>query len=281
MIRTSCLVLGALSFCALAARGDVVEPPAHGEHAAAHGEQAEHGESFTKETWPVEFTHRPLTLAAGLFELGVPVEINLSKDEVGKPVSIPLTAYYGLTNQLTVGVTHERGLCLTGTSNGCDKVYDDVGFEARFLVAPRGAFQAALIAGYLIHGISDFVSAVELGADLRYDILPIAIRLRPTLGIGVTKRELFNKELLQVPLTIEFQATHQLVLEAFTGLNLVVDPPAPIAAGDTLTVPVGFAGIYTPSRTLDVGAEFRFENLLGKDGSADVRALRLFATIRL
>ena len=50
-------------------------------------------------SYPDEYTLRPLTLAAGMFQVTLPVVINLSKNAVAKPVWIPLDLRYGVMDQ--------------------------------------------------------------------------------------------------------------------------------------------------------------------------------------
>ena len=62
----------------------------------------------------------------------------------------------------------ENGLCLTGTSNGCPKAYNDVGVEGLFALVPSGAFQVALAAAFLVPSISEpFAMAAGVGFATR------------------------------------------------------------------------------------------------------------------
>src|SRR4051812_49216493 len=89
-----------------------------------------------------------LTLPKGRVVLDVYVPINLSDTQAFKPVSISPDLWYGVDDKLTVGLVHSSGgasgfigtpktaLCLTGTDNGCDKVYNNVGLDARYQLKP-------------------------------------------------------------------------------------------------------------------------------------------------
>src|SRR3954465_5037652 len=82
----------------------------------------------------------------GLFTARVLLLVNASKDNFGKPVSLAPDLYYSGSDTVQSGLLHpgpmgwqslpRSGLCLTGTSDGCPKVYNNVGFD--FMYGPRG-----------------------------------------------------------------------------------------------------------------------------------------------
>jgi hypothetical protein len=274
----------ALSAYAAAAAEKAVEKAVEhpGDKAVEHGGE----ETYTKETWPLEVTHRPLTLATGLIEITAPVVVSLDNGGVAKPIRFPASAYYGVNDQLTVGVFFPTGPCVTGTDNGCAKFINDVGVEAKFLVVPKGQFQAALVAGLVVPQFSDAASnlqtSLELGAILRYDMLPAAVRFDPRLFLGLSGRSnSFNREVINLPVTVEYQANKQLVVEASVGLSFVADPPVG-SLSDTLATQIAVGGVYAVSNKLDVGAEFSFDDLIGSNSSsAATRSLKVFANIRM
>src|SRR3982750_2058310 len=97
--------------------------------ALAGGRPAQAG-SFARDDyggWPSELVERPLTLAEDLGQLDVPVIFNLTSGSLWKPVTMPLRLVYGATSDVTLAVTHQTGLCLSGTASGCAKLYNDVG----------------------------------------------------------------------------------------------------------------------------------------------------------
>ena len=44
------------------------------------------------------------------WEIRVPLAIGMNKDFAGKPISLPVDVYYGLNEQLTLGLTHSWGV---------------------------------------------------------------------------------------------------------------------------------------------------------------------------
>src|SRR3954452_15092067 len=75
----------------------------------------------------------------GLFTARVLLLVNASKDAFGKPTSLAPDLYYSVSDTVQIGLLHTGpmgwqttpgpGLCLTGTNDGCPKVYNNVGFD--------------------------------------------------------------------------------------------------------------------------------------------------------
>ena len=107
--------------------------------------------------WPSEIIERPLTLAQDLAQLDVPVVFNLIDSTMWKPVFIPARLAYGVNSDVTLAVTHQVGFCLSGPTNGCPKLYNDVGLEGLIAImpsedepgAPRECFSCCFAAAIL------------------------------------------------------------------------------------------------------------------------------------
>jgi len=253
------------------------------------------GGMYMKETWPTELVARPLTLAKGQVEIHVDALINLSKDAVFKPFAIAPDIYYGVNDKLTVGLTHGLGLCLTGTDNGCAKVYNDIGVDALYSLKRDAKMDLAANVGFAALAFSpDLVGQVHLGVHFKYQANKIAIYVDPTLGIGVTQRDAGNKEVLSIPIKVAYQASPQLAAYLMTGLGgifptasgptaggLMLDPPDPIGIGDTYGIPLGIGAQFAVKKNIDVGANFMFPLIAGSDAAtADARFLTVFANLR-
>lgn len=250
--------------------------------AGAKAEGSYGSDVYTKDTWPSELVKRPLTLSRGLAQVDLPLVFNLSTDAVGSPVFIPAQLSYGVTDAATVAITHGLGLCLSGTSNGCAKVYNDIGFAGTFAIAPRGAFQTAFVAGLDFLSISDpFAAAAVIGLDTRFDNLPVALRVDPRLVIGLNQRDAGNRELLVLPVSLEFQATPNVALTVGSGLTGQLDPVRG-SFTDTIAVPLSFTALYGTQR-FDLGASFGFLNLrgFGSVGATDARVGQVFVSFRV
>jgi len=238
-------------------------------------------DTYTKDNWPDELVKRPLTLAQGMGQLDIPVVINLSTDEVGKPVFIPLSLLYGVTDSVTVGITHQTGLCLTGTSNGCPKVYNDIGVEGLFSVVPSGELQLAVAAGLAAISLSDpFAVAAEVGFASRYGSGIFALRFDPRLSIGLNERDAGNREVLVLPVTLQVQATPNVALSVGSGLIAPLNPVVG-SFSDFYEIPLSLTAGYT-TKMVDVGASFTFINLHAPSGASatDARLGEVFASLR-
>ena len=239
------------------------------------------GGIYTKETYPDALNERPLTLPSGTFELTLPVTVNLSQDLVGKPVSIGPSLFYGITQDVTIGIYHPVGLCLTGESNGCAKVYDDVGAAALVSLYRGGNYQLIGQARLEFDRLSDPIflqGQVGLGAKATFG--PAALAAQAVFGFGITNRDQGNvKQLVAIELDPQLEIVHGLAIEgriAFIGF--VGDDARPF--GDTYAIPVGIGVEVTPIHNLDIGVRLEFPNLLGKGSTADEREGTVFARAR-
>ena len=138
------------------------------------------------------------TLPKGKLALDAFVEMNLSSGEAFKPVSITPDLWYGVTDDVTIGLVHSgvgatgfldvvgNSLCITGTANGCGHVYNSVGLDGRIRIAKPWAVDV----GLYISSISDpFQMAAKLGIDGRWTWNKVALELQPSIFLGLTNRE--------------------------------------------------------------------------------------------
>jgi len=309
MRRSSKVLFTALAVTALGGTAFAQDPP---EGAEGGGEAAPEPEPaiteepgtpevfFTKLTWPQSFNERPLTLAKGMIEIRGDVFVNLSKDAAGEPISIAPDVYYGVSDKLSVGLTHNLGICITGEDGGCAKVYNDVGLDALFSLKRDMAMELAAHVGLQANTLDPFALALRAGVSVKYITGKIGIYADPFLQIGLTEREpeaapmtiaLPNKEAIGIPVTIAYQANMKLNAFLRTGLSgFSVGSnvgAAPFDSfGDLYTIPVGIGALYAVSNKLDVGAVFNLPILVG--GSAwedvsgvDARTLELLVNYRL
>lgn len=231
--------------------------------------------------WPSQIIERPLTLAEDLGQLDVPVVFNLADSSMWKPLFIPARLAYGVNSDVTLAVTHQVGFCLSGTTNGCPKLYNDVGMEGLIAIMPSGRLQAALAVGTELLSISDpFVASAVVGFDSRLVVGPFALRLDPRLRIGVTQRDLGNKEFLTIPATLQFQATPSVALFAALAVSGPLNP-ATGSFSNYYTVPLNL-GLGYGTGDYDFGVSFTFLDLRGNvlPNATGARAGQAFASLR-
>ena len=102
-----------------------------------------------------EWITRSYILPDGDFELtGSParprmVEMNLSENSAFQPVQIAPHFYWGATNSLTLGITHQRGICLNDgcwAPDGDQHVYNDAGFAILASLVRKRRFELVTFA---------------------------------------------------------------------------------------------------------------------------------------
>lgn len=274
------------------------------------GARAEEGPGtiYSKDKYPEELAKRPVTLPAGMAEVYVPLNVNLSATETipgstefgaFKPVRVNPSVYYGVTNDVSVGLYTETepvtprfaGLCLTGTSNGC--------YPAG---AGKGGFLAPVLNTIAGEGVvslfrkEDYQLAAFAGLEFLTIADPTLLRAR----FGLSEKWAHGNFALPVKLGVHFGLTNRSAAAGITDDNFFVDAEptynvteqlavfvrAAFASNfnnfsDLITIPVGAGFEYAATHTFDVGAKFEFDNLLGKNNTTDERLGTVFVKVRL
>jgi hypothetical protein len=216
---------------------------------------------LSKEGWSTKIVDRPIALSAGMLEADVPFIASLTKDATGKPVNIPLAIYYGVTNEFQLSLHHATGLCVTGTSNGCAKAYNDLGLRGTYSILGRGSsFELAAWAQLQAATFSpDLVMQAYVGPYFNWVISPQLLLLtNPGLVLGLNKRDAGNKEQVSIPVNFYVQASDHLAPYLFTGMFGYFEK-----FSDNFAVPVGVGAFYSLNNRVDLIAEFDFLNLVG------------------
>jgi len=247
-----------------------------------------------------------LTLMKGKVVIGgETVNIGLFPDNAGKPLSIAPSIWYGVSDKLTVGVTHDGGttmwtprpalgfaaidilgvtvlapsgvgICLSGTDGGCAKVYNNISVDALFSIKAE-KFSLAAHPALDIGSFDPFTLSLRVGALGTYMASDkITVAFDPRIKIGLTERDAGNKEAIDVPVWIWFNINPKAHVAVNTGIAGPLD-----GFGDAFTVPVGFNFTYGVNEKLNVGADFSFLNLIGKNGDADAKMIGLRAAYAL
>ncbi len=243
-----------------------------------------------------------LTLAKGKAVIaGETVNIGLFPDPpgAGKPISLAPSVWYGVSDKLTVGVTHDGGttgwtprpsinfgsttiagvtvpslagpgICVTGTDGGCPKVYNNASVDALFALSTDKLSLA-------VHPALDIASFDPLFLRIRAGVLgrymassKVAITFDPRIGIGLTKRDNGNKENIDLPVWFWYHLNDKVGLAINSGIS------GPLSKfGDSFFIPVGFNFTYMVNDKMEVGADFSFLNLIGKNSTADAKMLGL------
>jgi hypothetical protein len=270
------------------------DPPAGEEGAPAEGTPAEGTPAEGTEATPpadpsmdaaaAAGAATSLTNGAGKISIeGSTVNVNMSADAVAKPFSLAPSVRYGVNEKITVGVTHDlgttkysprpvpgAGICLAGKENGCAKVYDNIGLDVLF-GAVQGKTSVAIHGGLEVLSFDPLLLDIRAGALIKFDANEkISVVADPWILVGLTERDAGNKELLNVPVYVWFNANEKISVYGATGIYGPLD-----GFGDAYGIPLGLGGNFAANEKLTVGADFWFENIAGKGSSADFRSLAL------
>lgn len=229
-----------------------------------------------------EFTRRSYAIPQGSVELtGTPARpmmmgISLSEDSDLEPVHFPIHVYFGVTDNLTLGITHDFGPCVN-----CDTVYNDLGLGIIYNLIRDPSFELDL------HFTAPLFQRFEPRVDLsvRGGVLGrvnfgdvVALVFDPSLKIGLTNRPRSrsdNKEYLYLPAWFYFQATDVVVPFVGTAFHGPLE-----GYFDHLQIPLEGGVVFSVSQNVDLGFVFTFHNLLGRGGSGDWRELGFVGRFR-
>jgi hypothetical protein len=227
--------------------------------------------------------------AKGMFSARVLLHMNLSSDQVGKPVSLAPDLYYSVTDKFQLGLLHNgpmgfqtrpgAGICFTGEENGCPKVYDNLGLDAMYGLL-YGKAHLSAHATFYINSFDPSQLAIALGAVGKLHFTDaVALFFDPQVSIALNKRDAGNEDVFWLPIELQGQVSAPLAVKLLTGIYGPFD-----GFGDAFQVPVGVGAVYNINPMFDVGLRFSFDNLLGKVaegvGRADARSIALLFHIR-
>jgi hypothetical protein len=227
----------------------------------------------------------------GLVSARLLLHVNASKGAFGEPVALAPDIFYAVTDSLELGLLHNLpmgvlttavshpGICFTGTTGGCPKVYDNIGFDVLYGIA-FGDFHFSMHSSFFVLSFSDPTPLMlTLGAAAKFHFSDeVALFIDPQFGIALNDRNV-NKDQFFLPIGLQFQVVRTTALDLLTGIT------GPLSTfGDAYQIPLGLAVVYNLNPHLDLGLKFAFDNLLGKippGGSrTDARSLALIVNIR-
>jgi hypothetical protein len=225
----------------------------------------------------------------GLFTARLLLLVNASKDAFGKPTSLAPDLFYAVSDTVQIGLVHTGpmgwqsrpglGLCLTGTTNGCPKVYNNVGLDLMYGLL-YGDFHLSLHSSLYLLPISDPTGVMwTLGLTGKFHFTDaVALFFDPQVGVMLTNRNLY-KEQLFIPLELQFQMTGAVSFKVLSGVTGQLSE-----LGDTYQIPLGVGLVGNVSSNVDLGLRFSFDNLLGQVPAGvsrtDTRSLGLLLAIR-
>jgi hypothetical protein len=228
-----------------------------------------------------------VTLRQGGISIDGDVAVGMNASAAGKPISIVPNLYYGVNDQLTVGLAANtlseifqnadgQGLCLSGQADGCGKLYNNVSLDGLYSFSRSGTMDIAAHAGLDTIFATDTLLGLRAGVKGKMLAGPLVLVFDPALIFGLNQRD-FNKERLQLPVRVGFMATPQLNVGVSTGVFGFLD-----GFGDTYTIPAGVGATFAISDALAARAQFMFDRLgAANNGGADYRTFSLGAVYRM
>ena len=225
-----------------------------------------------------EWTRKSFLMPKGSFEItGDParpalLEINASRNRFGEPIHIAPHFYWAVTDDLSLGISHRAGLCL----NGCNKVYNDAGFDLMYYLTGSNKFELDLHAGVPIRSFSPFEMGMQGGVLGRVNIGSVtAFVFDPSVYIAFTNRNRGVRQELSLPFWFYFQATHVVVPFVGSGVSGPFD-----GFFDNFAMPLEGGILFDVAHDVDIGFSMRFHHLLGPDGTGDARSLYFLGRFR-
>jgi len=236
-----------------------------------------------------EFTRRSYILPRSSVELtGMPARptmlgLDISENSNLEPFHAPVHVYFGVTDSLTLGITHEIGpfYRFGGPCFNCRRFYDDVGLGILYGLVRSAGFELDF------HGEApEFLSfnpnvllAVRGGVLGRVNLGSVgALVFDPSLQIGLTRRpnnQGNNKDYLWLPAWFYFQVSPTVAPFVGTGIGGRLE-----GFGDYHEIPLELGAIVSLTRDIDLGGMIQFNNLLGNGGTFDNRQLALLGRFR-
>lgn len=225
---------------------------------------------------------------AGMVSARVLLDINVSADNVGNPVSLAPDLYYSATDTLQLGLVHQGpmgwqarpgvGLCVTGEDHGCPRLYDNIGFDLMVGLV-FGGFHFSAHSSLFLSSFDPLTTSLALGGAGKVHLgRSAALFFDPKIAIALSDRDV-NDDVLYVPFEIQFQVGRSTTLKLLTGISGGLS-----AFGDTYEVPVGVGLVRNLNEHFDLGARFSFDNLLGQQeagvSATDTRSLAVLLNVR-
>jgi hypothetical protein len=232
-----------------------------------------------------EWTRQSFLLPHGGFEItGDParpdlMRVNMSRNSAFKPINFPVDFFWGVSDRVTLGITHEVGPRFnTGVQNPKFRDnYNDVGFGMVIGLADGRNYEVDLHAGAPLHQLSpDIWVGAQIGVLGRANFAQnVAFVYDPSLYFGLNHRDQGNGDVINLPFWFYFQATEIVVPFVGSGLH------GPLQKfGDNYTVPLEGGVLFTVGHGDHIGVDLEFPDLFGNNGNSRGRQIGFIGQFR-
>lgn len=219
----------------------------------------------TRAPWPTRLVEQPVVVPTSMVRVaGDTLGVSLTRRAFGEPVFIAPDLLIGYREDLTLTLLHDRGLCLSAPCEG----YRDMRLGVLYRLAKGHVVELAAAGGAALPSTSDpFALGLAGGVVARARWRDYGLMFAPDLYLGLAGRSRVVDRLI-LPFTAIWQQRDQL---AWTLLVAWRGPLDGFAAA--VEIPVGAGISYRANEHVELGAEFRFENLFGRGATFDRRTL--------
>ncbi|MDB4953382.1 MAG: hypothetical protein JWO36_951 [Myxococcales bacterium] len=212
----------------------------------------------------------PWILREGTLRFDATLELGMSSGRAAKPIAIAPDLWVGVSPRLTLGLVHSRyattgfrgsaggGLCVTATTGGCAKLYNNIGWEAWGAVL-RGPLAFVAGGGLEAVNIDRRFYDVKIGFKARYLAGRVSVTTTPSVFIAMTKRNEAmtpNTDVLYVPVGLGVKLADHVTVALGSGIK------GPVSGfAKTWQIPAGISATYATGPVV-VGASWVFGALV-------------------
>jgi hypothetical protein len=232
-----------------------------------------------------EWTRQSFLLPRGGFEItGDParpdlMRVNMSRNSAFKPINFPVDFFWGVSDNVMLGITHDTGLRLnTGVQNPKFRdTYNDVGFGSVIGLADGRNYEVDLHAGVPFHRLSP-----ELWVGAQIGVLgrarfarTVAFVYDPSLYFGLNHHGEGNVNSIDLPFWFYFQATDIVVPFVGSGVRGTFQ-----RFGDDYAIPLEGGVLFTVGHGDHIGVDLEFPDLFGNNGNPRGRSIGFIGQFR-
>jgi hypothetical protein len=224
-------------------------------------------------------------LPRGGFEItGTParpdlMRVNMSRNSAFKPVYFPVDFFWGVTDDVMLGITHEVGPRFnTGAPNPKFRDhYNDVGFGSVIYLSGGRNYEVDLHVGVPLHQLDPNIwVGAQIGVLGRANFgRNVAFVYDPGLYFGINHHDQGNINTISLPFWFYFQATEIVVPFVGSGVYGPFDK-----FGDNYAIPLEGGVLFTVGHGDHIGVDLEFPDLFGNNGTPRGRQIGFIGQFR-
>ncbi len=230
--------------------------------------------------------HEGPSLPEGDLHASTLVSVGLDIRSLGAPVGLALDLHLGVTDRLTLGLTHSGaaldrlssgwGLCPGGPKQACEHPVSGTALDSVYTVLRRGWLDLALRARlYVAQYEPPLKLRVTVGLAAVFRLGAFVLRTDPHVSLGLSNRREGNAHALNVPIHMLVALGTHVALYLRTGVRGLL-----LGFADQYAIPLGLGLLVYPVPRLCIGAQISLRQILGPQNTYKKRDLLIFAGYR-